>query len=147
MANNTVLKKEKTKFKVGSRYFTSGDARAYLFIHQFQIVKLHKDPDTRRNITRNIVRNIFHSTWLHGRNILCNITRNIWWAPTKISAFFKIVNYKYSISWLYLSKTKYQAKDVPRAMATLCHHASNIKADKRSEWKYPEQNFWIPNHR
>ena len=34
MANKTVLKKEKkSKFKAGSRYFTSGDARAYLFIH------------------------------------------------------------------------------------------------------------------
>ena len=31
MANETVLKK--TKFKAGSRYFTSGDARAYQFIH------------------------------------------------------------------------------------------------------------------
>ena len=35
MANyKTVLKKEKSKFKEGSRYFTSGDARAYQFIHQ-----------------------------------------------------------------------------------------------------------------
>ena len=33
-----------------------------------------------------------------------------------------------------------------RATATPCRHASNIKADKRSEWKYPEQNVWIPNH-
>ena len=32
MANKMVLKK-KSKFKVGSCYFTSGDARAYLFIH------------------------------------------------------------------------------------------------------------------
>ena len=33
MANKTVLKKESSKFKAGSRYFTSGDARAYLLIH------------------------------------------------------------------------------------------------------------------
>ena len=33
-----------------------------------------------------------------------------------------------------------------RTMATPYHHASNIKADKRSERKYPEQNFWILNH-
>ena len=34
MANKTDLKIEKkSKFKAGSRYFTSGDARAYLFIH------------------------------------------------------------------------------------------------------------------
>ena len=26
-------RKEKSKFKAGSRYYTSGDARAYLFIH------------------------------------------------------------------------------------------------------------------
>ena len=33
MANKTVLKKEKNLNSRGSRYFTSGDARAYLFIH------------------------------------------------------------------------------------------------------------------
>ena len=34
MADKTVLKKEKkSKFRAGRRYFTSGDARAYLFIH------------------------------------------------------------------------------------------------------------------
>ena len=34
MANKTDLKKEKqSKFNAGSGYFTSGDARAYLFIH------------------------------------------------------------------------------------------------------------------
>ena len=34
MANKTVLKKEKkSKFKAGNRYFTSGDARAFLFLH------------------------------------------------------------------------------------------------------------------
>ena len=33
MANKTVLKKKRSKFKVGSRYYTSGDVRAYLFIH------------------------------------------------------------------------------------------------------------------
>ena len=32
MAGKTVLRK-KSKFNAGSRYFTSGDARAYLFIH------------------------------------------------------------------------------------------------------------------
>ena len=82
---------------------------------------------------------------------------NIWWAAIEISVFFKILNYKYSFSWLYLPKTidKYTQKrnklktfvTFPRAIATPCHHASNIKADKRTEWKYPEQNFSIPNHR
>ena len=33
MANKTVLKKTKNLNTRGSRYFTSGDARAYLFIH------------------------------------------------------------------------------------------------------------------
>ena len=33
MANKTVLKKENNLNSRGSRYFTSGDARAYLFIH------------------------------------------------------------------------------------------------------------------
>ena len=50
-----------------------------------------KGPDTRCNIASNIARNIHPSTWLHGRNISCNIARNI-------SVFFKIVNYKYSFS-------------------------------------------------
>ena len=36
-----------------------------------------KGPDTRCNIARNIARNIFYSTWLHGRNISYNVTRNI----------------------------------------------------------------------
>ena len=34
----------------------------------------------------------------------------------------------------------------PRATATPCHHASNMKADKISELKYLEQNVWILNH-
>ena len=36
MANKTVLKKEKHLNSRGSRYFTSGNARAYLFIHLFK---------------------------------------------------------------------------------------------------------------
>ena len=45
------------------------------------------------------------------------------------------------------TETKRPFAAFPRATATPCCHASNIKADKRSEWKYPEQNVWIPNHR
>ena len=45
------------------------------------------------------------------------------------------------------TETKRPFAAFPRAAATPCRHASNIKADIRSEWKYPEQNVWIPNHR
>ena len=38
------------------------------------------------------------------------------------------------------TETKRPFAAFPRATATPCRHASNIKADKRSEWKYPEQN-------
>ena len=48
-------------------------------------MRLSNSPDTRCNIARNIARNIRHSTWLHGRNISCYITRNIWSAVTKLS--------------------------------------------------------------
>ena len=44
---------------------------------------------------------------------------------------------------LYIDKRN----KIPRATTTPCHHASSIKAGKRSEWKYPEQNVWTPNHR
>ena len=71
--------------------------------------------------------------------------------------FFKIINYKYSFSWLYLCKTKdkYTQKQnklktfatFPRAMATPCHHASNIKAHKEVNENILKKTFWIPNHR
>ena len=50
-------------------------------------MRLSNGPDTRCNIARNIARNIRHSTWLHGRNVSCNITRNMWLAVTKIVSF------------------------------------------------------------